>query len=303
MSFQGGSQLDTSQVSVRRGGSGMKIGGGIGGILVVVVMSFLFGPEVVGGMLGSGQSYSSAEQQALDPAADENLESTCQTGEDANRSVDCRVVGTVNSLNAYWNSGVLLAEGVNYRAPGAVLAQGSWDTGCGTGSSAMGPFYCPADETAYFDVSFFDQLSGRFGASTGPLAQEYVVAHEFGHHIQTLTGQTAGSGYQDTGPQGDAARQELQADCYAGLWAANAATTPDPETGQPFLEPLTRQDVADALSAAAAVGDDTIQRSSGAEVSPETWTHGSSEQRQEWFTTGYEEATYSACDTWSAETV
>lgn len=304
MTFDPSSQLDASQVGRRGagGGGGLKIGGGIGGILVVIVASLIFGPEVVGGMLGTGQSFSTYEQEAQGTGGNDELATECRTGQDANEQTDCRVVGTVNSLNDFWEAGVLAAVGTSYRAPNVALTSGSWETGCGTGSSAMGPFYCPADETAYFDVSFFDELSGRFGANTGPLAQEYVVAHEFGHHIQNLRGEMTQDGYSDTGPQGSAARMELQADCYAGLWAAHASTTDD-ESGQPFLKALTEQDISDALSAAEAVGDDTITERADGQVNPETWTHGSGEQRQKWFNKGLDEGMIGACNTWDVERV
>ena len=133
----------------------------------------------------------------------------------------------------------------------------------------MGPFYCPADTTAYFDPGFFQDLVDRFGSSGGPLAQEYVVAHEFGHHIQNVLGDLDRAQQDPQGPESGAVRVELQADCYAGLWTRYATTTKDPKTGQPFLEPLTQQDLNDALSAASAVGDDRIQKAATGRVSPE----------------------------------
>jgi predicted metalloprotease len=173
-------------------------------------------------------------------------------------------------------------------------------TGCGQATSDVGPFYCPADQTAYFDTTFFDELVRRFGANAGPLAQEYVVAHEFGHHIQNQLGNIGRAQADPRGATSGAVRTELQADCYAGVWAHYADKTPAPNSNQPFLTPLTEADVADALSAASAVGDDRIQRAATGRVSPEGWTHGSSEQRQRWFMAGYRTGELRTCDTYSA---
>ncbi|WGW13718.1 neutral zinc metallopeptidase [Saxibacter everestensis] len=307
MSFDPNSRLDTSQVSDRRGGGGfrggggsrrgggLKLGGGLGGLVVVILVAVFFGPEALTSIgltddSSSGRSTSSGDL------------SECRTGQDANEQADCRVVGTVNSLNAFWQ-GYLPDYGISYRAPEAALENGQWDTGCGVGNSEMGPFYCPSDETAYFDTDFFQVLKSDYGSSGGPLAEEYVVAHEWGHHIQNLTG-TLGKAQQDPqGEQSGAVRVELQADCYAGLWAAHAATTNDPETGKPYLEELTEQDVSDALSAAAAVGDDRIQQKAQGRVTPESWTHGSAEQRQKWFIAGYTSGDLAKCDTFAVDRV
>ena len=173
------------------------------------------------------------------------------------------------------------------------------DTGCGPATSDVGPFYCPVDQTAYFDTDFFEVLRDQFGSSGGPFAQEYVVAHEFGHHVQNLQG-TLGRAQQDPqGPTGGGVRTELQADCYAGVWAHYAAITKQEGTDVPFLEPLSDKDIADALSAASSVGDDRIQEAATGRVNPESWTHGSSEQRQKWFTTGYQTGDPNKCDTFA----
>ena len=167
-----------------------------------------------------------------------------------------------------------------YTRPRVELFTGSVDTGCGPATSDVGPFYCPVDQTAYFDTDFFEVLRTDFGSTGGPLAEEYVVAHEFGHHVQNLQG-TLGRAQQGAqGPTGSGVRTELQADCYAGVWAHYAAITKQEGTDVPYLEPLSDQDIADALSAAAAVGDDRIQQAATGYVNPESWTHGSSEQRR-----------------------
>ncbi len=289
MSFNEGVSLDTSHASRGRGGGrgGLAIGGGVGGLVVVLIALFLgVDPGQLAGGGDTGQG----------PVGDD-LAAQCQDAQDANTNVECRIIATENSLDAYWSQVPLAAQ---YQRPQTVVFQGRTDTGCGPATSAVGPFYCPTDTTMYFDASFFDVLTQRFGSSGGPLAQEYVVAHEFGHHVQNVLG-VLGAAQQD--PQGEesgAVRVELMADCLAGVWAGNAASTVDPDTGVTFLEPLTDQDIADALSAASSVGDDRIQEATQGRVDPEAWTHGSSEQRQRWFTTGYESGDLVSCNTLDA---
>jgi uncharacterized protein len=293
MSFNEGSQLDTSQVQDRRGmGRGAKIGGGVGGGLILLLAA-LFGinPQLLEGLVQDGSQVPQAG-----PA--EDIAATCRTGEDANQRIDCRIVGTANSLNDFW-AAYLPQYGVQYPQPETVLFQDQVSTACGTADSAVGPFYCPADQSAYFDTGFFDQLV-QLGSSGGALAEEYVVAHEFGHHIQNLTGAINFAQQDPQGPESGAVRVELQADCYAGLWAAHAATVPDPDTGLPYLDPIDDRELADALSAAEAVGDDRIQESVTGRVNPEAWTHGSSEQRQTWFLRGYQSGDINQCNTLEA---
>ncbi|RJO68368.1 hypothetical protein D5S18_33690 [Nocardia panacis] len=292
MTFNEGMQID--QDAVRSGGPGLggklAIGGGAGG-LILLVIGLLFG-------INPG----SPSQQAAVPAGPAaGTPAHCKTGADANKYVDCRVALTAQSLNAIWASELPKQTNKKYAKPTVQLFSGATNTACGQASSAVGPFYCPADRVAYFDTSFFQELVDRFGSSGGPLAQEYVVAHEIGHHIQNLLGDIGKAQRDPRGPESGAVRTELQADCYAGIWAYHADKQPAPGANQPFLKPLSDKDVRDALSAASAVGDDRIQKAATGRVNPEAWTHGSSEERQKWFLTGYKTGKVAACDTYSAQ--
>jgi uncharacterized protein len=293
MTFSEGMQIDTSTTSTSAGGRGpgrgIAIGGGLGGLLIVVV-ALLLGVDP-GAVVP--QTQGQIDTQGVEtPGFDK---SQCKTGADANRIVQCRVIATGNSVDGVWGQ---LARG--YTRPQIELFSGSVDTGCGPATSEVGPFYCPVDQTAYFDTDFFQVLTDQFGSSSGPLAQEYVVAHEFGHHMQNLQG-TLGraQGPGAAGATGAGVRTELQADCYAGVWAHYAAITKQEGTDVTYLEPLSDKDIADAMSAASAVGDDRIQQAATGQVSPESWTHGSSEQRQKWFTVGYQSGDPNKCDTFA----
>jgi uncharacterized protein len=288
MTFNEGMQIDTSTASASGGGGGGRfaIGGGIGGLLIVVVALFLgVDPGRVVNQQMNTSDYSA-------PGYDL---SQCKTGTDANKYVQCRVIATGNSVDAVWHQ--LMR---NYTRPHVRLFTGQVSTGCGPATSAVGPFYCPVDQTAYFDTDFFQVLVDQFGSSGGPFAQEYVVAHEYGHHVQQLQGLLGRSQQGAQGSGGNGVRTELQADCYAGIWAHYASTVKEESTGVPYLQPLSDKDIQDALSAAASVGDDRIQKASTGHVSPESWTHGSSEQRQKWFTIGYQTGDPNKCDTFGA---
>jgi uncharacterized protein len=284
--FRRGARLDAGQIQDRRGlqgGRGIAVGGGGGAILVVIVLALL-GVDVNGG--GADPLSLGTEGPSSAPAGE--LSQTCRTGTDANQRDDCRIVGVVNSVQAYWGDRVR-----NYREAPTTFFSGQVSTGCGGATSVVGPFYCPRDETVYIDLDFYDQLRSRFGARGGAFAEAYVIAHEYGHHVQHLLGTDASVGEDREGEQSGSVRLELQADCYAGVWAANAV-----DTG--FIEDLTARDIADGLDAAAAVGDDRIQQRATGRVDPETWTHGSSAARQTWFDTGYREGDPGRCDTFAA---
>ncbi|MEE2034220.1 KPN_02809 family neutral zinc metallopeptidase [Rhodococcus chondri] len=293
MTFNEGARMNPGRVRTG-GGRGGKIalGGGAGGILVLI-LALLFGGDP-GSLLGAGVPGEAAQYDTGG-----TLEG-CETGADANENIDCRINFTVGSLDLVWEQELGRQTGVEYVQPGVQLFTGATATGCGNATSDIGPFYCPADETAYFDSSFFQDLVTRFGSSGGPLAQEYVVAHEVGHHLQNQLGDLGRAQTDPRGPESGAVRTELQADCYAGIWAYHADKMPDPNTGRPFLVPLSDTDIRDALSAASAVGDDRIQAAASGRVNPEAWTHGSSEQRQKWFLAGYRTGQVAACDTYAA---
>ena len=292
MRFRRGAKLDPSQVQDYRGAGGGRSmgmpvavgGGGVVGIIVLVL--FLVSSFSGGGGLGD---LGALEDQAIgtgQPPAGELSE--CQTGADANERDDCRILGFVNSIQAFWTEALRGYEPAKTR-----FFDGGINTGCGAASSAVGPFYCPRDRFVYIDLGFFDQLQSDFGAQGGPLAEAYVLAHEYGHHVQNLIG-TLERADRNSGPQGGAVRVELQADCFAGAWTANAVRTG-------FIEDLTRQDIAQALDAAAAVGDDRIQERAQGRVTPESWTHGSSEQRRSWFVRGLESGNPDVCDTFRGQ--
>ncbi len=187
-----------------------------------------------------------------------------------------------------------------YQQAKTVIYSGSTQSACGVASNATGPFYCPSDQRVYIDASFFDDLTTRFGADDGALAQEYVVAHEYGHHVENLLGILAKGQDGKTGPLSGGVRIELMADCMAGVWANHASSTKD-DDGNTLLKPLTDDDIKSALSAASAVGDDRIQQSSTGRVNQESWTHGSSESRQRWFLAGYKSGNVNQCDTFATD--
>lgn len=287
MSFNRRSRLDASQVEDRRGmstGSAVALGGGGLGIIVLLV-GLLLGvdPRTLMGVLEQAPAASTQSTQDIT-----NLTETCQTGEDANSRQDCRIVGFVNSIQSFWTD-EFARQGGEYTPAKTVLFAGSTQGACGYAAAAMGPFYCPRDRQVYLDLSFFEELHTRLGAQGGPFAEAYALAHEYGHHIQNLTGVLGQAGSGDTGPQSLAVGIELQADCLAGVWVHHAT-----ETG--YLTQITKEELVQALDAAAAVGDDHIQRQQQGYVSPESWTHGSSEQRQQALTTGIQSGELAACE-------
>jgi hypothetical protein len=293
--FDPNSRLDTSQVEDTRGsrfpGGRATIGGGIG--LVGLLIALLLGVNPFGG--DSSQS----TFPGIDQVQGDNTQiaQECQTGQDANTKQDCRTVAIVNSVQEFWTD-EFGRRGSQYQPATTRLFTQATQTGCGTATSEVGPFYCPTDRHVYIDQGFYQELQTKFGAKGGPFAQAYVLAHEYGHHVQDLLGTMERVGNDRQGPQSGSVRLELQADCYAGLWAAHAATTPGP-SGRPLVTRVTSQEIGESLDAAAAVGDDRIQQEFQGRVTPESWTHGSSAQRQHWFTVGYRTGEMERCDTFS----
>ncbi|MET0521261.1 MAG: neutral zinc metallopeptidase [Jiangellaceae bacterium] len=291
MKFNRRARLDTSQISDRRGrgrGGTVAAGGGVGA-LVILLVALCTGGDPSSVIETTNQVQ--AQQGEID-----GLETQCQTGADVEENPDCRFVFYVNSIQDYWDD-EFARRGATYSPATTNFFTSAVQTGCGGASSQVGPFYCPADQSVYLDLGFFDQLRTQFGGSGGDFAEAYVLAHEYGHHIQNLTGQMQ-QVRPGSGPTSGAVRLELQADCYAGVWARHATTT-DTAEGEPLITEVTEEDIIEGLNAAATVGDDYIQERFQGTVSPESWTHGSSEQRQRWFAVGYRTGDLAACDTFS----
>ncbi len=317
MKFNPKARLDTSQMRRRggqrtstgsplpggMGGGGFPMpggtGGGIGGIIVFILIAIVAtqctGVTSIPGLPGGDDEVSTAPDEA-------SLEA-CQTGEDANNSQLCAILATVNAVQAFWTDALPEQTGQEYREAQMQEFTGGTTTECGQASSAMGPFYCPADEYVYLELGFFDaMLEGQLGAEGGTFAEAYVVAHEYGHHVQNILGDLSRAQSGGSGPESGSVRVELQADCYAGVWA-NSATTVVDENGEVFITELTQADIEQAIDAASAVGDDRIQERTQGQVNKESWTHGSADQRIRWFMTGYEKGLVSSCDTFSAATL
>ncbi|WP_350276570.1 neutral zinc metallopeptidase [Kribbella sp. HUAS MG21] len=299
MKFNPDADLDTSGIEDTRGSGGgrgglpggmIPVGGGIGGIILLIVIVLL-----TGGLPGGGGS----DEPVTQNTAPGNL-SSCRKGTDLQTNSDCRFVFYQNSIESFW-AAELPRRGKKYtRAPMRVF-EGSVNTGCGPATSAVGPFYCPPDMRVYLELGFFDTLERDLGARGGEFAEAYVVAHEYGHHIQNLYG------YLDrirtrNGPMSDAVRSELQADCLAGIWTNHATTVPG-RNGKPLITELTQDDIERGLDAAAAVGDDRIQQKTQGQVNPESFSHGTAEQRMRWFSKGKDSGDMTTCDTWSADTL
>ena len=294
MKFNKRARLDTSGIRDRRGmrgggggGRGVAMGGGLGGLVILVIAMFagIDPSAILGGGEGGGNPNA--------PAGGE-LEQ-CRTGADIETNAECRFVAYQNSIEDFWEQEFSVA-GDRYQPARFTAFQGSVSTGCGSASSNVGPFYCPPDRGVYMDLDFFRTLESQLGAQGGDFAEAYVVAHEYGHHVQNLTGQMDRVRTQQ-GANSDAVALELQADCYAGIWASAATDTSGGR--EPIITEITRQDIAEAIDAAETVGDDYIQERVQGTVTPETWTHGSSEQRRTWFQRGMKTGDRAACDAFS----
>ncbi|GAA0723418.1 neutral zinc metallopeptidase [Dactylosporangium roseum] len=306
MEFNDDADLDTSQVNDRRGSGGggfggggglggipIPIGGGKGGLIITIIILAVVicgGGGLFGrGLLGGGD----------DQADNTNINKQCdKSNPNRFKNADCRNVLYINSVQAYWKSELPAAFGKQYEQAKTNFFSGAVNTGCGQADSGVGPFYCPADRQVYIDLTFYNELSNRFGAS-GEFAAPYVIAHEYGHHVQNLLGTNARA--QQGAQQGSdsaSVRLELQADCYAGTWANHATETKDPQ-GDALFKSITESDIAEAIQAAEAIGDDTIQKRSGGRVNPDAFTHGTSAQRKRWFLQGYNTGDPRQCDTFN----
>lgn len=270
----------------RAGGGGGKTaaGGGLGIIAVALIGYFVFG-------IDPQQTMQAASTFGGAGASEQSTTATRGTPEDeAGMFVD--IVGA--NVNDVWEE---LYSG--YKEPTTVLYRQGTNTGCGYGQAAMGPFYCPADQSVYLDLSFWQTMESQLGASGADFARAYVIAHEYGHHVQTISGTSrkVRAAQQAAGSKADANKyqvaMELQADCYAGVWAAHAARA---SGGRVAIE---AGDIQEGLKTASAIGDDALQRGAGQRVSPESFTHGTSDQRMEWLMRGYKTGDPNACDTFS----
>ena len=341
MRYDDDAQLDTSEVTDNRGegggsagfGGGGLGGGGLGGGLLPLLIGFLFRGRsgktswvvivvaIVGFVavqyLGGGAGTTGQNQSVAggfgDPggpgrAGTAQLAQECRTGADANSKLDCAVVADINSIQGYWSGGgyqqvarTVRGAAPRYQNVDTVFFTGSVNTRCGSADSSAGPFYCPGDKLVYIDLSFYDQLKSQFGAEGGPLVNAYVLAHEYGHHVQDLLG-TEAKVRSRQGASSDSVRLELQADCYAGVWMNHAS---QPAGGKPALiTDVTPADLASAVDAAQRIGDDYIQgKLGGGTVNPDSFTHGSSDQRKKWLTTGFTTGDATRCDTFSAQTL
>jgi uncharacterized protein len=313
MRFNPKARLDTSRTSDGGGGGGgggmgsgpMRLpipggtagGGGMG--LLIVILFFVLSQCVGGNQVSqSGASVDTGRVAASDTGRYEN----CKLGSDASTNPDCERIGVENSLFDYWKSALPDQDQTQFEPARLKTFTGAVGTGCGNASSQVGPFYCPADATIYMDTTFFDDvLERQLGGPDGGFVEAYVLAHEYGHHIENLRG-TMGRVRTQQGPRSDAVRLELQADCFAGMWANSATRTQD-EQGEVLISELTEDDIRLALEAAAAVGDDRIQQKTQGQVTEEAWTHGSAASRMKWFQVGYTEGTIEACDqVWTVKT-
>jgi predicted metalloprotease len=276
------------------GGLPIPVGGGRIGLIVTVVV--LVGMVCLGGTFGTnllgGGSGPTANNTAL-------ATKCAKTNPNRFQDVDCRNWLYVTSIQAYWTGATPQYFNKQYEPVTTRYFDRAVSTGCGQADSGVGPFYCPQDRHVYIDLTFYNELSNRFGAK-GEFAAPYVLAHEYGHHIQTLLGTEAKAkqGAQ-SGAGSSSVRLELQADCYAGVWANHATETKD-ASGAALFKSISEQDIQDAVDTAGAIGDDTIQKQAGGQVNPDKFTHGTSAQRKQWFSTGYNTGSPAKCDTFAA---
>ncbi len=317
MRFNPKARLDTSRVrdvggsggGGGTGGGGMRIpipggtkaGGGLGGILIIVL--FIVLTQCVGGGTGGPSLPDTGLDASRMQGTDTGRYASCKTGADADKSNDSARVAVEKTLTHYWSDTLPEQSDARFRPIAAMQTfTGGTSTGCGNATSEVGPFYCPPDDSIYLDTTFFEQvLQQQLNGPAGEFVEPYVLAHEYGHHIQNVLG-TMGQVRTQQGPNSDAVRLELQADCYAGMWARSATATED-EGGQALILDLSQEDIQQAIEAVKSVGDDRIQQQTTGRVNKEQWTHGSAAARVKWFQTGFSEGTLQACDTFAPATV
>ncbi|WP_155373488.1 KPN_02809 family neutral zinc metallopeptidase [Catellatospora vulcania] len=303
MTLNENADIDTSQVTDARGSGGgggvgggglggipIPVGGGIVGTLIVIGLALVgtfLGPQMFG---GGGEDGGPGVSETCSTANPDRLEKS-----------ECRNALYINSIQAYWRDALPQTFGEQYQQTDTVFFSQAVNTGCGAADSGVGPFYCPPDQLVYIDLSFYDELATRFGAD-GQFAQPYVLAHEYGHHLQNLLGISADVQRQSERDPGAAnalsVKLELQADCLAGVWAKHAVETKDAK-GVAIFKSVTQQDIDQALEAAAAIGDDKIQEKSGSPIDESKFTHGTAKQRSDWFNNGYRSGDGRQCDTFS----
>ncbi|MBO4205958.1 KPN_02809 family neutral zinc metallopeptidase [Micromonospora echinofusca] len=303
MELNENARIDTSQVEDRRGsgggGGGIPIpipagGGGRGGLVGIII-------AVLVALVGGGFGLNAMGGDGGEAGDNTALEQKC-AADDALQQLDCRNTLYVNSIQAYWQRALPEAFGERYSPSKTVFFSQAVSTGCGQADSGVGPFYCPADDQVYIDLTFYRVLADQLGAE-GEFAQPYVLAHEYGHHVQDLLGTEAQMRRQQQRDPGNAnalsVKLELQADCYAGAWAKNATGTADAR-GEKIFTSISEQDISQAIDTAEKIGDDAIQQRSGRPVNPDEFTHGTSDQRKEWFTRGYQTGDPKSCDTFGS---
>jgi predicted metalloprotease len=287
----------------RAGGGGLGLKAGGAGLAIIVALAALILPKLLnGGGVGTGGGQVD-DPGPFNPSPASTVATNTPGGGGGGGGGECDtetaqiLCGAVTDVNEFWTR-EFQGAGQTYSPAKTVFFSGQTETACGVGSAQTGPFYCPLDSKAYFDLDFLDQLQAEFDAP-GDLASQYIVAHEYGHHVQNLLGISAKVRDLQSRNPGQAnaysVRLELQADCLAGAWAHDAAGRTD-AAGQPLIDP---NEIDEALNAAAAVGDDRIQRRTTGQVNPESWTHGSSEQRQTWFRRGFESGNTDNCNTFA----
>ncbi|WP_436521720.1 KPN_02809 family neutral zinc metallopeptidase [Actinoplanes sp. HUAS TT8] len=297
-------ELDSSQVndlgsSGGSGGGGFNLpigGGGLAGIIITVLLALIGG--------GIGLHSATSDDNSPSSGGTDLGQACAQSNPDRFKNVKCRNLLYVNSIQSYWQQEYpKITSGKKYELADTNYFENRVNTGCGAADSGVGPFYCPQDHQVYIDLSFYNELSSRFGAD-GEFAAPYVLAHEYGHHIQDLLGTNAKAAQgEQTGASSASVRLELQADCYAGTWAKHATESRDKTGQQPLFTSITATDISQAIDTAEAIGDDTIQKKSGGSVNPDQFTHGTSAQRKKWFSQGYQSGNPENCDTFGASSL